>query len=105
MNSYDSQKSIATQLLIEKSERNMEQALRNAEFGYWDLVANRLYYSIFHAVTAMLLIDGIKTSTHKATSMQFGKSYVFDRCLQSSRWNTIQSTSNNERTGRLSKRI
>lgn len=54
----------------------MEQALRNAELDYWDLVANRLYYAVFHAVNALLLIDGIQTGTHKGTSIQFGKSYV-----------------------------
>ncbi|MDE5574234.1 MAG: HEPN domain-containing protein [Bacteroidales bacterium] len=71
-----SQKRTAAQLLIEKSDRNMEQAVRNAELGYWDLVVNRLYYALFHAVNAMLLIDGIKTGTHKGSSIQFGKSYV-----------------------------
>ena len=54
----------------------MEQARRIADLGYWDLVANRLYYAVFHAVNAMLLIDGIQTGTHKGTSIQFGKSYV-----------------------------
>lgn len=54
----------------------MEQALRSADLGYWDLVANRLYYAVFHAVNAMLLIDGINTGTHKGTSVQFGKAYV-----------------------------
>jgi len=77
------QKKIAVELLMEKSVRNMEQAVRNAEMDYWDLVANRLYYSIFHAVTALMLIDGIKTSTHKGVSSQFGRYYVlsgeFDR--------------------------
>ena len=71
-----SQKRTAAQLLIEKSDRNMEQAIRNAELNYWDLVVNRLYYALFHAVNAMLLIDGIKTGTHKGSSIQFGKSYV-----------------------------
>jgi len=71
-----SQKRIAVQLLIEKSDKNMEQANNVANLGYWDLVANRLYYAVFHAVNAMLLIDGIKTGTHKGTSIQFGKSYV-----------------------------
>ena len=78
-----SQKAIATSLLLEKSCKNMEQARHTADLGYWDLVANRLYYAVFHAVNAMLLIDGIKTGTHKGTSIQFGKSYVltgiFDR--------------------------
>lgn len=72
----NNQKIIATRLLLEKSSKNMEQALRTAEMGYWDLVANRLYYAVFHAVNAMLLIDGIKTGTHKGVSIQFGKSYV-----------------------------
>lgn len=67
---------IAASLLLEKSDKNMEQAIRTAELGYWDLVANRLYYAVFHAVNAMLMIDGIKTGTHKGTSIQFGKSYV-----------------------------
>ncbi|MDE7375913.1 MAG: HEPN domain-containing protein [Muribaculaceae bacterium] len=71
-----SQKQLAAKLLLEKSDKNMEQAIKTAELGYWDLVANRLYYAVFHAVNAMLLADGIKTGTHKGTSMQFGKSYV-----------------------------
>jgi len=74
---------IAAQLLLVKSDSNMEQAIKNAELGYWDVVANRLYYAVFHAVNAMLVIDGIRTGTHKGTSVQFGKSYVltgkFDR--------------------------
>lgn len=71
-----SQKITAIRLLLEKSDKNMEQANRTADMGYWDLVANRLYYAVFHAVNAMLLIDNIKTGTHKGTSIQFGKSYV-----------------------------
>ncbi|WP_297068090.1 hypothetical protein [uncultured Duncaniella sp.] len=41
------QREIAIGLLIEKSHRNMEQAVKNAGLDYWDLVANRLYYSLF----------------------------------------------------------
>lgn len=67
---------VAAQLLVEKSYHNMKQAISNADIGYWDLVANRLYYAVFHAVNALLLVDGIKTGTHKGTSAQFGKHYV-----------------------------
>lgn len=72
----NSQRLIAINLLLEKSEKNMEQAVKTAELGYWDLVANRLYYAVFHAVNAMLFADGIRTGTHKGTSVQFGKFYV-----------------------------
>lgn len=57
MSLTDEQRKIMVQLLIEKSDRNMEQALKNGELEYWDLVANRLYYSVFHAVTALMLMD------------------------------------------------
>lgn len=70
------QKNIALQLLVEKSNRNLEQAIANAKLGYWDLVANRLYYSIFHAVTALMMKDGIKARSHKGTSSQFGQYYI-----------------------------
>ncbi len=76
MTSENTNFAIAARLLLEKSDRNMEQAIRNADMGYWDLVANRLYYAVFHAVNALLMIDGIKTGTHKGTSAQFGKYYV-----------------------------
>lgn len=76
MSLSEEQKQVAIQLLVEKSDRNLQQAIVNAEFGYWDLVANRLYYSIFHIVTALLMKDGIKVQTHKGTSSQFGRYYV-----------------------------
>lgn len=83
MSLSENDKKIAIELLIEKSERNMQQALKNAELDYWDLVANRLYYSVFHAVTALMLKDGVIVQTHKGTSSQFGQHYVltgiFDR--------------------------
>ena len=61
MSLTEEQRKIAVDLLIEKSNRNMQQALHNVDMGYWDLVANRLYYSMFHAVNAMMVKDGIRT--------------------------------------------
>ncbi|MDE6421965.1 MAG: HEPN domain-containing protein [Muribaculaceae bacterium] len=83
MSLSDENKNIAIKLLVEKSDRNFQQALANSELGYWDLVANRLYYSVFHAVTALMLKDGVKVRSHKGTSAMFGQHYVltgkFDR--------------------------
>lgn len=69
-------KRTAIHLLLEKSERNLSQAKYCIQSGFWDLIVNRLYYSLFHAVTAMMLSDGIKAKTHKGTSGQFGQYYV-----------------------------
>lgn len=76
MSLTEEQRKIAVDLLIEKSNRNMQQALHNVDMGYWDLVANRLYYSMFHAVNAIMVKDGIRTGTHKGTSAMFGLHYV-----------------------------
>ncbi len=44
MSLSEEQKQIAIRLLIEKSDRNLQQAKANADLDYWDLVANRLYH-------------------------------------------------------------
>lgn len=91
MNEED--KRIALLLLIEKSLRHLKQARQNADLGNWDLVANRLYFSIFHGVTAMLLKDGIEVKTHKGKAQQFGQHYIltgkFDR-LDGRLYNNLQ---------------
>ncbi|HJB44622.1 MAG TPA: nucleotidyltransferase domain-containing protein [Candidatus Coprenecus merdipullorum] len=42
----------------------------------WDVVANRLYYAVFHAVSALLIKDGYKVGTHKGAMLMFGQHYV-----------------------------
>lgn len=54
----------------------MEQAQGNAQMGYWEVVANRMYYAMFHAVSALLIKDGHKVGTHRGTVMAYGQHYV-----------------------------
>lgn len=42
----------------------------------WDFVANRLYYSAFHAALALLINDGHKTSTHRGIVALLGLHYI-----------------------------
>ena len=72
----EEEKNIAINLLIEKANRNFEQARFLANSGFWDLIVNRLYYSLFHAVTALMMQDNIVNKSHKGTAQQFGKHYV-----------------------------
>lgn len=60
----------------EKSLAFYSQAQANAEIGLWDVVANRLYYSLFHAVSALLIKDKHKVGTHKGAVLMFGQHYV-----------------------------
>ena len=46
------------------------------EAGYWDNVANRLYYALFHAVSALLINDGHNVGSHRGAVGAFGQHYV-----------------------------
>ena len=72
----DEERRIMVSLEYEKALSFLEQAEKIAAMDLWDVVANRLYYSIFHAVSALLIKDGHKVSTHKGTLVMFGQHYV-----------------------------
>lgn len=61
---------------LEKAETFYTQAIQNSELGIWDVVANRLYYSSFHAVCALLVQYGHKVGTHRGAAAQFGLHFV-----------------------------
>lgn len=48
---------------IQKSESAMIEARDNARLGHWNLVANRLYYAVFHLATALLIDKGYSTKS------------------------------------------
>ena len=46
------------------------------KLGYWDNIANRLYYAVFHAVNALLINDGHPVNTHRGAISLFGNYYI-----------------------------
>lgn len=61
----------------------MERAIKTiGEMEYlqqgelWNTMANRLYYAVFHAVSALLIHDGHRVSTHKGSHVLFSQCYV-----------------------------
>lgn len=70
------ERSILVQREIEKAKSFYSQAEANAMIKLWDVVANRLYYALFHAVSALLIKDGHKVGTHKGVVASFGQYYV-----------------------------
>ena len=63
-------------LQLEKAHHNFDQIALLSEAGYWDNVANRLYYSLFHAVSALLISDGHNVGSHRGAVGAFGQHYV-----------------------------
>ena len=72
----EEERQIMVNLEYEKAQSFLEQAEKIAAIDLWDVVANRLYYSVFHAVSALLIKDGHKVNTHKGTLVMFGQNYV-----------------------------
>ena len=63
-------------LELEKAKSTFAEHEGLAEKGYWNTLANRLYYALFHAVSAMLISDGREVDSHKGAAIQFHQYYV-----------------------------
>ena len=42
----------------------------------WSGAANRLYYAVFHAVSALLINDGLQVNTHRGSHAAFSLHYI-----------------------------
>lgn len=72
----DEERQIIVQLELEKAQSIMAQIENLRVLKYWDNIVNRLYYAIFHAVSALLINDGHSVNTHKGVVVLFGQHYV-----------------------------
>ncbi|MFA5815259.1 MAG: HEPN domain-containing protein [Bacteroidales bacterium] len=61
---------------IARSKETLEEAILLAQGGYWNAVANRLYYSCFYLVTALLLKNGHPTNSHNGVKTTFHREFV-----------------------------
>ncbi len=61
---------------FQRAIESFDEALILAENKRWNAVVNRLYYSSFYAVTALLLKNDIETLTHDGARTQFGLYFV-----------------------------
>lgn len=46
----DSERNAVVKLQLDKAYNTFQQIALLKEAGYWDNIANRLYYALFHAV-------------------------------------------------------
>ena len=66
---------------LQKSEQAMVEAGDNAQLKHWNLVANRLYYAVFHAATALLIDKGFSSKTHSGVICILGQEFVMKGLL------------------------
>jgi uncharacterized protein (UPF0332 family) len=61
---------------IESAKKTFEAAKVLAENNFWNSAVNRLYYAVFYAVNALLVMNEIQTKSHSATKSQFSLNFV-----------------------------
>ena len=61
---------------ISRAIETYEEAQLLAKENYWNTVANRLYYTCFYLVSALLLQKKLKLSTHNGVKTEFHKNFV-----------------------------
>lgn len=52
-------------LRMEKAKSTFQEAVGIAELGYWNAVANRLYYACYYISGALLVKHGFQAQTRK----------------------------------------
>lgn len=80
---YEDRKSVVL-YRIEKAERNYQAALLNINNNYVETAANRLYYSAYYAVSALLLAFGIVARTHTGVKRMLGLHFINSKLLDDS---------------------
>ena len=64
------------QYRLEKAWTTYQEAKSLAGSGFWDGAANRLYYSCFYAVIALLAKNDITVTTHNGVRTEFFRNYI-----------------------------
>ena len=67
---------IVVKLELEKAHETFETMELCAREKRWAAVANRIYYALFHAVSALLISDGHNVKSHRGVMALFGAPYV-----------------------------
>ncbi|MCR5152751.1 MAG: HEPN domain-containing protein [Prevotella sp.] len=76
MSLSDEERRIIVNRELEKAKRTFRDSVYNANGGLWEATANRLYYAIFHAVSALLIDDGFTVKSHRGIIAMFGEHYI-----------------------------
>jgi hypothetical protein len=76
MSLSENERSIIVNREIEKAEKTFDDVLFCVRANKWETAANRLYYALFHAMSALLISDGHQVKSHRGVLVLFGEHYV-----------------------------
>lgn len=61
---------------IETAYKTIEAAKLLSENGFWNSAVNRLYYSLYYAINALLVCNDIYPQSHSGMKSQFSLHYI-----------------------------
>ncbi|MFB6320883.1 HEPN domain-containing protein [Saccharicrinis sp. FJH54] len=61
---------------IKRANETITEVEIHIKNGFWNTAINRMYYACFYAVGALLIKNGIETSSHSGTRLKFGQLFV-----------------------------
>ena len=61
---------------IQRAQETLDEADCLAEGGYYNGAINRLYYACYYIVTALLIYNGIDTSSHVGVKSMFALKFI-----------------------------
>lgn len=76
MSLKDEERRVLVTLELEKVDKTLEEMQVQLQHNLWSMVANRLYYAVFHAVSALLINDHHEVGTHRGAVNKFSLFYV-----------------------------
>ena len=76
MSLSENERSIIVNREIEKAEKTFDDVLFCVRANKWQTAANRLYYALFHTMSALLISDGHQVKSHRGVLVLFGEHYV-----------------------------
>lgn len=76
MNLNDEERYAVVVYRIQKAESALKEAEGNLQMAFWTVVANRLYYACYYAVSALLIKNSLTAQTHGGVIRLFGLHFI-----------------------------
>ena len=76
MSLNDEERNAVVRKELARAHETFEEIEIMRQAGKWNGAANRIYYSVFHAVNALFVNDGLQAKRHQGSHALFSQHYV-----------------------------
>jgi uncharacterized protein (UPF0332 family) len=74
---------------LENANEDLQTATENMDSNRYRAANNRAYYAVFHAIRAVLALDGVDFKTHSRVIGYFNKNYIHTELIDRSLGKTV----------------